>query len=103
MVVFDSGEECDDTVIGGEVGGHQLGQVAEHVAAADGDQGRHVGRVGRVHLEPEGVDQNVGLHLEDDPVLALGAATLPETRGAICQPENNSENILQKLPVHVCL
>ena len=50
VVVFDGRQESDDPVVGGEVAGDQLGQVAEEVAPADGDEGRHVGRVGGVHL-----------------------------------------------------
>ena len=37
------------------------------------------------YLQPECVDEDVWLHLQYDPVLALGAATLPEAGSSVSQ------------------
>ena len=64
------GHEGDDSVGGRQVDGRDLLEDGQVFSAADDDERRHVRRVGRVHLDPKGMDQDVRLHFKSDPVFS---------------------------------
>jgi hypothetical protein len=50
--LFEVRQQSDDPVCGGEIDGWDLFEDRQVFAAADDHEGRHVGRVSRIHLDP---------------------------------------------------
>lgn len=85
VVLLDIAQQCDQSVRVPNVDGGQFYERGEGISSIHHDQGWHVAAVQRIDEDLEGLDQDVLMHFQTDPMLFFGTAAFPKEPRAVDQ------------------